>query len=155
VSVEGFSEKDAAHILEVTEAELKALVDDAGREMASQIAANVLIIEDEMLIATDLEQVVARLGHRVIGIARTRSDALARAREDNPGLILADIQLADGSSGLDAVNDLLDTFEVPVMDHHGLSEAISDRRASRTGFPPVQALSAVNGVRAHQPSAFL
>jgi hypothetical protein len=86
VSVEGFSEKDAAHILEVTEAELKALVDDAGREMASQIAANVLIIEDEMLIAMDLEQVVARLGHRVIGIARKRSDALARAREDNRAL---------------------------------------------------------------------
>jgi DNA-directed RNA polymerase specialized sigma24 family protein len=115
VSVEGFSEKDAAQILEVTEADFKVLVDDAGREMARQIATDVLIIEDETLIAMDLQQVVARLGHRVIGIARTRSEALACARSEDPGLILADIQLADGSSGLDAVNDLLDTFEVPVI----------------------------------------
>ncbi|MGB8528559.1 MAG: response regulator, partial [Rhodoplanes sp.] len=53
--------------------------------------------------------------HRVIGIARTHTEAVAIAKKKRPGLILADIQLADGSSGLDAVNELLDTFEVPVI----------------------------------------
>jgi DNA-directed RNA polymerase specialized sigma24 family protein len=115
VSVEGFSEQDAAQILDVTVATLKNLVDDAGREMAAQIATDVLIIEDESLIAMELEQVVGRLGHRVVGTARTRSEALTCVRDTNPGLILADIQLADGSSGLDAVNDLLENFEVPVI----------------------------------------
>jgi DNA-directed RNA polymerase specialized sigma24 family protein/FixJ family two-component response regulator len=115
VSVEGFSEQDAAQILDVTVAALTDLVEDAGREMASQIATDVLIIEDEPLIAMDLAQVVKRLGHRVVGVARTRGEALNCARTADPGLILADIQLADGSSGLDAVNDLLSTFEVPVI----------------------------------------
>ena len=115
VSVEGFAEQDAAQILDVTEPEFKALVEAAGVEIAAQIATDVLIIEDEPLIAMDLEQMVKRLGHRVAGIARTRTEALACAKTAAVGLILADIQLADGSSGIDAVNDLLDSFEVPVI----------------------------------------
>src|SRR5262249_7285641 len=76
---------------------------------------DILIIEDEALIALDLENIVESLGHRTIGIARTRAEAIALAKKKRPGLILADIQLADGSSGLEAVNDLLTTFEVPVI----------------------------------------
>jgi CheY-like chemotaxis protein len=115
VSVEGFSEEDAAAILDVDKQTLQDLVDQSGRELAAQIATDVLIIEDEMLIALDLEQLVENLGHRTIGIARTRAEAIALAKKRRPGLILADIQLADGSSGLEAVNDLLNTFEVPVI----------------------------------------
>lgn len=115
LSVEAFSEQDAAYILDVDQATLQDLVEESGREMAAQIATDILIIEDEALIALDLEAVVENLGHRVTGIARTRSEAVALARAKPPGLILADIQLADGSSGLDAVNDLLNTFEVPVV----------------------------------------
>ncbi len=115
VSVEGFSEEHAARILDVDAATLRKLVEESGREMAAQITTDVLIIEDEALIALDLEALVENLGHKVIGIARTRSEAVTIARTNAPGLILADIQLADGSSGLDAVNDLLNTFEVPVI----------------------------------------
>jgi DNA-directed RNA polymerase specialized sigma24 family protein len=115
VSVEGFSEEDAAAILDVDQRTLQDLVDDSGRELAAQIATDVLIIEDEILIALDLEQLVENLGHRTIGIARTRAEAIALSKAKRPGLILADIQLADGSSGLEAVNDLLNSFEVPVI----------------------------------------
>jgi DNA-directed RNA polymerase specialized sigma24 family protein len=115
VSVEGFSEEDAARILDVDASTLRKLVEESGRELAAQIATDVLIIEDEALIALELQAVVENLGHRVTGIARTRTDAIMLARIKSPGLILADIQLADGSSGLDAVNDLLNTFEVPVI----------------------------------------
>jgi DNA-directed RNA polymerase specialized sigma24 family protein len=115
VSVEGFSEEDAAAILDVDQQTLQDLVDESGRELAAQIATDVLIIEDEILIALDLEQLVENLGHRTIGIARTRAEAIALSRSKRPGLILADIQLADGSSGLEAVNDLLNSFEVPVI----------------------------------------
>jgi CheY-like chemotaxis protein len=115
VSVEGFSEEDAAAILDVDQQTLQDLVDESGRELAAQIATDVLIIEDEILIALDLEQLVENLGHRTIGIARTRAEAIALAKAKRPGLILADIQLADGSSGLEAVNDLLNSFEVPVI----------------------------------------
>jgi len=113
--LEGFSEEDAATILGVDVADVRDLVDEAGRELAADMATEILIIEDEPLIAMDLEALVEGLGHNVTGVARTRSEAVKLASTKRPGLILADIQLADGSSGLDAVNDLLKTFEVPVI----------------------------------------
>ncbi|KPF95230.1 response regulator [Rhodopseudomonas palustris] len=115
LSLEGFSEEEVAFVLHTDVNEVRQLADAAGREMAEEIATDVLIIEDETFIAMDLESLVKNLGHNVIGVARTHSDAIALARTKKPGLILADIQLADGSSGLDAVNELLKTFEVPVV----------------------------------------
>lgn len=115
LSLEGFAEEDVAYILQKDVAEVRQLADMAGREMAAEIATDVLIIEDETFIAMDLESLVKNLGHNVIGVARTHTDAVAMAGKKRPGLILADIQLADGSSGLDAVNELLKAFEVPVV----------------------------------------
>jgi len=115
VALEGFSEADAAQILDCDLPTLRGLIEESGRELAAEIATDVLIIEDETFIAMDIEALVESLGHRVIGVARTHSEALALARQQKPGLILADIQLADGSSGLDAVNELLGSFEVPVI----------------------------------------
>jgi CheY-like chemotaxis protein len=115
LSLEGFSEQEVAFILQMDVTEVRQLTDEAGREMAAEIATDVLIIEDETFIAMDLESLVKNLGHNVIGVARTHADALALAKARKPGLILADIQLADGSSGLDAVNELLKTVEVPVV----------------------------------------
>src|SRR5215469_16464526 len=115
VSLEGFSDDAAAEILGEDLQGFRALVDEAGRERAAEIATDVLIIEDETFIALDLEGVAESLGHRVVGIARTHDEAVTLAKSKKPGLILADIQLADGSSGLDAVNELLDEFEVPVI----------------------------------------
>jgi DNA-directed RNA polymerase specialized sigma24 family protein/CheY-like chemotaxis protein len=115
LSLEGFPEEEVAYILGTDIGETRRLADAAGREMAAEIATDVLIIEDETFIAMDLESLVRNLGHNVIGVARTHADAVALAKNKKPGLILADIQLADGSSGLDAVNELLKTFEVPVV----------------------------------------
>jgi DNA-directed RNA polymerase specialized sigma24 family protein/CheY-like chemotaxis protein len=115
LALEGFSEDDAAKILDCDLATLRGLVEESGRELAAEIATDVLIIEDETFIAMDIEALVESLGHRVIGVARTHGEAVALARQKRPGLILADIQLADGSSGLDAVNELLASFEVPVI----------------------------------------
>jgi DNA-directed RNA polymerase specialized sigma24 family protein/CheY-like chemotaxis protein len=115
IALEGFSEEEAAQILEVDVDALRSLVEESGRELAAEIATDVLIIEDETFIAMDLENLVESLGHRPVGVARTHTEAIALAKTHQPGLILADIQLADGSSGLDAVNELLQSFEVPVI----------------------------------------
>ncbi len=115
ITLERFSDENAAAILGVPADQVRALVDDSGREIAAAIATDVLIIEDEPMIAMDLENLVEELGHTVIGIARTHSEAVKIATERTPGLILADIKLADMSSGLDAVNELLQHFEVPVI----------------------------------------
>jgi CheY-like chemotaxis protein len=113
--LEGFGEEEVGAILSVDTETVRELVDEAGRELAADMATDILIIEDEPLIAMDLEALVEGLGHNVTGVARTRTEAVKLAATKRPGLILADIQLADGSSGLDAVNDLLKAFEVPVI----------------------------------------
>jgi len=115
VALEGFAEDEAAQILDCSLPTLRGLIEESGRELAAEIATDVLIIEDETFIAMDIEALVESLGHTVTGIARTHNEALALARKKRPGLILADIQLADGSSGLDAVNELLGQLEVPVI----------------------------------------
>jgi CheY-like chemotaxis protein len=94
---------------------VSSLLDDANQDIAAQIATDVVIIEDEPLIAMDIEQMVEGLGHRVVGIARTHKEAVALYHKTQPRMILADIQLADGSSGIDAVNDILHTHPIPVI----------------------------------------
>jgi len=91
------------------------LLDEASREISRQVATEILIIEDEPLIALDIEQMVLDLGHKVTGIARTHKEAITLFQKTNPKMILADIQLADGSSGIDAINEILKTSTVPVI----------------------------------------
>jgi DNA-directed RNA polymerase specialized sigma24 family protein len=114
-AVEGFSIRQIAAVLECGEDDAVRLLDVAGREIAEQLATDVLIIEDEPIIAMDLATLVKDLGHRVIDVARTRTEAVAAVELEKPGLVLADLRLADNSSGLQAVNDILETFQVPVI----------------------------------------
>ena len=114
-TVEGFTPAQTARLIGQTPESVSELLQQAGREIAEQVATDVLIIEDEPLIAMDLESLVEGLGHRVVALARTHKEALAASKANRPGLILADIQLADGSSGLEAVNEILLGFDVPVI----------------------------------------
>ena len=115
MAMEEFSLQDAALVLEMSPDEVSSLLEDANQDIASQLATDVVIIEDEPLIAMDLEQLVQGLGHRVVRVARTERQAIEAVKQTRPGLVLADIQLADGSSGLDAVNEFLRRFPVPVI----------------------------------------
>lgn len=74
-----------------------------------------LIIEDETIIAHDIKSIVESLGHQVVRIARTRSEATAMTTELHPVLILAGISLADGSSGIGAVNEIMVHDDLPVI----------------------------------------
>jgi DNA-directed RNA polymerase specialized sigma24 family protein len=115
ISVEGFSTEEAAAVLDTDEDDVRALLEDATRDISEQMRTDVMIIEDEPLIALDIENLVKDLGHGVTGIARTHSEAVALAKKSRPGLVLADIQLADGSSGIDAVNEIIQGFDVPII----------------------------------------
>jgi CheY-like chemotaxis protein len=114
-AVEGFEHAQIREILDVDDVQLSALLDTASTDISRQMATDILIIEDEPLIAMDIEDMVSSLGHRVTGIARTRDEAVALFNADRPKMVLADIQLADGSSGIDAVNDILKTSAIPVI----------------------------------------
>ncbi|MGA8772459.1 MAG: response regulator [Rhodomicrobium sp.] len=116
LSVEGFDVGAIAKILETDLEDVAALIATADHEIANQLEpADILIIEDEPLTAAHLQELVQSLGHEVTGIARTHRDALKLAQDRKPDLILSDIQLADGSSGVEAVNEILGELEAPVI----------------------------------------
>jgi CheY-like chemotaxis protein/DNA-directed RNA polymerase specialized sigma24 family protein len=114
-TLEDFTSEEAAAILDTSPENVDAMVVQAINEIESESATDVLIIEDEPLISMQLEGLVTDLGHRVVGTAATRTQALEIFAERPAGLVLADIQLADGSSGIDAVEDLLKFGDLPVI----------------------------------------
>jgi DNA-directed RNA polymerase specialized sigma24 family protein/CheY-like chemotaxis protein len=114
-TVEDFTPPEAAEIMGVSESDVNSLVQEAVDEIERETTTSVLIIEDEPLISMQLEDLVRSLGHDICGTAATRTQAQEVVRDKTPGLVLADIQLADGSSGLDAVDDILAIDSVPVI----------------------------------------
>ena len=114
-TVEGFSQEEAARIMGIDSARLVALLERGARDLAHELASSILIIEDEPIIAMDLEAIVKDLGHHVVGVARERGQAVALAAERQPQLIMADIQLEDGDSGIEAVNEILAAASKPVV----------------------------------------
>jgi len=114
-ALEGFSVEETAAITGADSAMVETLLAEAVDEVDREARTSVLIIEDEPLIAMDLEQIVRDLGHEVAGVATTHEDAVAAFENSDAGLVLADIQLADGSSGIDAVQDILAIAPVPAI----------------------------------------
>jgi CheY-like chemotaxis protein len=114
-AVEAFSLEEAAFIIDETPEEVEAAILGAQKTIDSQLASKVLIIEDEPIIALDLENLVTELGHKVVAIAATRNEAVAKAHSERPGLVLADINLGEGGSGIDAVSEILASFDIPVI----------------------------------------
>ena len=114
-TVEDFSTEEAAEIMDMSADDVEELVREAIAEIERESATSVLIIEDEPLISMQLEDLVKSLGHEICGTAATRTQAQDVVADKTPGLVLADIQLADGSSGLDAVDDILAIQSVPVI----------------------------------------
>ncbi len=115
VGVEDFLPREAAQVLGVSVDELDRRMSGAEADLDRQLATDVLIIEDESIIALDLTRLVRELGHNVVGVCMTRDEAVDMARQSTPGLILSDIRLADGSSGIDAASLILQELDVPVI----------------------------------------
>jgi DNA-directed RNA polymerase specialized sigma24 family protein len=114
-TLENFTPQETSEILGRDSNEVNALLDEAIEELDRQTKARVLIIEDEAVIAMDLSDLVTAAGHEVCGMEATAAGAVATAKRERPDLVLADIQLADNSSGIDAVKEILASFSVPVI----------------------------------------
>jgi len=124
-SIEGLTLAEIAEILAIGEDEVQGLLTTARLEVQNSVTGRILLIEDEAVIALDLEDIVSEMGHTVTGVARTHESAKQMAERDRPDLILSDIQLADGSSGIQAVNDILKTAgDVPVIFITAFSERL-------------------------------
>ncbi|WP_299840384.1 response regulator [uncultured Jannaschia sp.] len=115
-TVEEFSIEEIAAIMEIDRDEVRHLIATARSDMEASTSGRIMVIEDEPIIAADLSAIVEELGHSVTGVARTRQEAVELGARERPDLILADIQLADNSSGIDAVNDILVAMpDMPVI----------------------------------------
>jgi CheY-like chemotaxis protein len=114
-AIEGFSNIDIAKLLAVDPEKVADDIATARASIQAMLMARVMIIEDESIIALHLRSIVENLGHDVVAMARTRSQAVQLAKEHHPELILADIGLADGSSGIDAIRDIMESMAVPVI----------------------------------------
>lgn len=115
-TLEGFDSADIGYILEIAPETVADLLRQAAQDMQSGRPGDIMIIEDDAIIAADLKAIVEKHDHSVVAIARTHAEAVALAKDTPPQLILADIQLADGSSGIDAVRHILSDFgRLPII----------------------------------------
>lgn len=114
-AIEGFSIAEASRILGVPAGEVEASIAASRAAMLAERSRRIMIIEDEPIIALDLQSLVEGMKHACAGIATTHKEATALAMKERPDLILADIRLADGSSGLDAVREILQSYSTPVI----------------------------------------
>lgn len=114
-AIESMTADQIAIVMGTDDETAQNLIDEAEADIEKELRTNVLIIEDEPIIAADIEGLVTDLGHTVDNIAATQTDAAKAAEQKKPGIVLADVQLADGSSGIDAVSDILEKYDVPVI----------------------------------------
>lgn len=114
-ALEELSVEDAAPIVATTPEH--AIIELAGgrERLRDAVATDVLIIEDEPVIAMDIEELVRGCGHRVVGVAATEAEAEAIATRSPPGLILADINLGAGGDGSNAVARIMRRHRAPVI----------------------------------------
>ncbi len=105
----------AAALVGTDPASAEAMLAAARDHLRTAAATDVLIIEDEPIIAMDIEELVLGCGHRVVGVAATEADAVEIARLHRPGLILADINLGAGGDGTSAVARIIRSHYAPVI----------------------------------------
>jgi len=136
-ALEGLPLGEAARVLQLDEVEAAAELETARTKLRASAAADVLIIEDEPVIAMDLQMLVQRCGHRVVGLAASEAQAVRIAQEKRPGLVLADVNLGRGGDGISAVRRILETLDVPVI----FVTAYPERLLTAEGMEPAFIMS--------------
>jgi CheY-like chemotaxis protein len=108
----------------------------------------ILIVEDESVVAMEMQRILRDAGHNVLGVARRATDAIALARRERPDLALIDVRLAGGTSGVDAARQIWRLFETPSILVTGHAEEARGAAAVAIGclrkpFAPVDLLEVV------------
>lgn len=75
----------------------------------------VLIVEDEALVALDICNFLSGAGYEVVGIVATEQDAVRKAIELQPNLIIMDLKLKDGGDGLRASRKINSRQNIPIL----------------------------------------
>lgn len=124
VTLEGFSLDQAADLTGLHPREAEIRLRAADQKLRAVVSGRVLIIEDEPIVAMDLVNVVRNAGHVLTGVAPTNRRALELARDRTPDLILADVRLRSGDSGISAIREILRTGALPVIFVTGYPERV-------------------------------
>lgn len=114
-ALEDLSPIEIAAVLDMAEDRVEAEIEIARDAVRRMAATDVLLIEDEPIIAMDLQALVEEAGHRVLGIADSESAAVEMAQRERPGLIIADVNLGPGGDGIVAVQRILASHRTPVI----------------------------------------
>lgn len=75
----------------------------------------ILIVEDEGIVAMDLQFTLEKLGHKVVGVVASGEEAVRKVTEDQPNLVLMDIRLKGKIDGIEAASQIQSKFDVPVI----------------------------------------
>ena len=77
--------------------------------------AQILIVEDDRIVAEDIQSSLQNLGYTVSAIAPSGAEALVRVKEGNPDLVLMDIVLKGKMNGIEAADQIRSQFDIPVV----------------------------------------
>ena len=127
VSLEELSTPQAADVMGVSADEARDALGRAQSAMREQLVANILIVEDDAIIAYDLTETVLGMGHKVCGTAATMEEALAAAAANQPSLALMDLRLAHGGSGITTAQALRETRALPIIFVTAFAEELKQR----------------------------
>jgi two-component system cell cycle sensor histidine kinase/response regulator CckA len=92
----------------------------------------VLIVEDEQIVALDLEQTLRQLGYESSGIVGSYNDAIAHVERRVPDLALVDIRIRGKQDGIELASTLFDRYEIPVVFVTSHADGATLARATRT-----------------------
>jgi CheY-like chemotaxis protein len=123
-------------------------VPSSGFEVVAGTSASkptsILIVEDEALVASYIEEVLAESGFRVAGVAASGPEALSLAEETQPRLALVDIRLTGPIDGIELACVLRQKFGIPAIFLSGLADDETTRRAAiAEPFRPSQVFNAI------------
>jgi DNA-directed RNA polymerase specialized sigma24 family protein/CheY-like chemotaxis protein len=127
VSLEELPTPQAADVMGVPADEARDALGRAQNAMREQLVANILIVEDDAIIAYDLTETVLGMGHKVCGTAATMEEALAAAAANQPSLALMDLRLAHGGSGITTAQALRETRALPIIFVTAFAEELKQR----------------------------
>jgi two-component system, response regulator PdtaR len=94
--------------------------------------ARILLVEDEILTALDIEYIVQQLGYDVCGVVSSAPEAIQAAQDLHPDLVLMDIRLAHGTDGIQAAGEIRTRFGIASLYLSAHTDAATLTRAQAT-----------------------
>ncbi len=133
VSLEELTVSEAGSVLGLDADAAQAAMTHAQTGLGSALTARIMIVEDDAIIAFDLEETVQRMGHIVCGTAANTQMALATAAEQQPTLALMDLRLAGGDSGITTAQILRQQSALPIIFVTAFGDELSRRGLDHLG----------------------